>query len=253
LAPLIEKLREACRRGDKQTLVAILERLEIGYHQRSEAYPVDQSFDARRVEAPQSTADGAFVEAHWSDSDEKTGKAQPPDTSILKNTDTSTRPSELEAGGKEPIHPFLSKSLHLFFLLTRPLTLGARGIVLNNEREVLLVRHRYEQGWQLPGGGVEIGESPIDALRREVLEEAGIELVSEPQLLGSYHNRGVSDRDHVLVYRCEQSRQGSLERLSGEIAASGFFPIDKLPQDTTPGTKRRLAECFEGLAVQEHW
>jgi ADP-ribose pyrophosphatase YjhB (NUDIX family) len=155
--------------------------------------------------------------------------------------------------GKRTIHPLLSKALHLFFLLTRPLTMGARAIVVNAQQEVLLVKHRYESGWQLPGGGIEIGESALDALRREVREEAGVEILGQPQLVGSFHNRDVSVRDHVLVYRCDRFELGRREQLSGEIAQCAFFPLHALPEDTTPGTRRRLAECFDGHELEASW
>ena len=62
---------------------------------------------------------------------------------------------------------------HIFFLLARPMTLGVRAIVHDRARNaVFLVRHTYVPGWQLPGGGVEPGESADDALARELREES---------------------------------------------------------------------------------
>ncbi len=238
LEPILESLQKTCQQGDEVALKAVLDLFDIGYHIQPESDPVAHTSHSLQVEAFSSDGDGNPLV-----------NAKSPDASIPENVVSISRSS----GQVGTIQPLLSKSLHLFFLLTRPLTMGVRGIVLNDEREVLLVRHRYEQGWQLPGGGVEIGESPIEALRREVLEETGVEIVCEPKLLGSFHNRDVSDRDHVLVYRCDQSSPSKHETLSGEIAASGFFSIDDLPQGTTLGTKLRLAECFDGLMVQEHW
>lgn len=239
---MIETLSEICLQGDQQGLRAMLEKFDIGYHTQSESNPVVQPSDARLEEL-----------YRFGSGDTLHVNMQPARASMHQNEVSIVYPSESVEDEKTLIHPLLSKSLHLFFLLTRPLTLGARGIVLNEVREVLLVRHRYEQGWQLPGGGVEIGESPLDALRREVLEETGVEILREPILLGAYHNSDVSIRDHVLVYRCDHYRIAQSKTLSGEIAASGFFPIDDLPKGTTLGTKRRLVECFEGQALHENW
>jgi FlaA1/EpsC-like NDP-sugar epimerase/8-oxo-dGTP pyrophosphatase MutT (NUDIX family) len=241
LEPMLDDLRSACEQRDERALKAMLEKLDIGYHRQFDSDLVSPELDVRRVDPQQSKTIDTPVEAHR------------PVAALLTNGGAFAPTSEPEVGGEGSIHPVLSKSLHLFFLLTRPLTLGARGIVLNDERQVLLVRHRYDQGWQLPGGGVEIGESAVEALRREVLEEAGVIILSEPRLLGAYHNRDVSDRDHVLVYRCDKSSQESEDSLSAEIAESGFFSIDNLPESTTPGTRRRLAECFDDVPVQTHW
>ena len=49
--------------------------------------------------------------------------------------------------------------LHWSFLVTRPMSLGVRAIVVGAEDKVLLVRHGYVSGWHFPGGGVEVGET----------------------------------------------------------------------------------------------
>ena len=43
------------------------------------------------------------------------------------------------------------------------------------------------------------------------------------------------------------------KRPDREIAEARFFPLDGLPENTTPATRRRLAELFEGAAVSEYW
>jgi hypothetical protein len=58
---------------------------------------------------------------------------------------------------------------HTWFLLRRPMTLGARGIVFDRAaNSVFLIEHTYVPGWQLPGGGVETGETIGLALEREL-------------------------------------------------------------------------------------
>src|SRR6202035_1014993 len=88
---------------------------------------------------------------------------------------------------------------------------------------VFLVKHSYVTGWHLPGGGVEVGETCGDALRRELAEEGRIELSGEPALLGVFFNSHVSRRDHVAVYLVRQFRQDRLPEPNREIIACGFF------------------------------
>lgn len=138
------------------------------------------------------------------------------------------------------------RTLHSWFLVSRGLTLGVRGAAVDPDGRVCLVRHTYLPGWHLPGGGVEIGETATEALRRELHEEAAISIECEPELHGIVHNRDVSRRDHVLVYVIRGFRSG--ERMPDrEIAAASFFPLDALPEGTTRWTRDRLGEIAAGL------
>src|SRR3954453_19732727 len=83
--------------------------------------------------------------------------------------------------------------------LFHALTVGVRGAVIDEHSRVFLVRHTYVRGWHLPGGGVEVGEAAEEALRRELREEAGIELTGPPVLHGVFFNSNASPRDHVVV------------------------------------------------------
>ena len=133
------------------------------------------------------------------------------------------------------------------------MTLGVRGLILDREKNaVFLIRHTYVPGWQLPGGGVETGETMEEALRRELHEEGNIELLSSPRLLSIHHNTSASRRDHVGVYLITDYRQTSPKQPDREVAETGFFPIDQLPEGITPGTARRIAEAT-GAAVSPNW
>jgi ADP-ribose pyrophosphatase YjhB (NUDIX family) len=136
--------------------------------------------------------------------------------------------------------------------LRRGLTLGARGVVLDAENRVLLVRHTYSPGWLFPGGGVEYGETAELALARELLEEAAITYEGRPTLFGFYSNHARFPGDHLALYVIRKFRQGAW-RPSAEIADAQFFAPGELPPDTTPATRRRLAEVAEGRAPDWHW
>ena len=87
-----------------------------------------------------------------------------------------------------------------YWRLTRSRTLGVQGIMIDGSNKVLLVRHSYVRGSHLPGGGVERDENLEQALRRELLEESGIELTRKPCLHGIFSNFERSAGDHIAVY-----------------------------------------------------
>jgi ADP-ribose pyrophosphatase YjhB (NUDIX family) len=144
------------------------------------------------------------------------------------------------------------KLFHIYFRIRRPMTLGVRGLCLKNGT-VFLIRHTYVPGWQLPGGGVETGETLRDALDKELIEEGNIRLTGEPQLFQIYFNRRMSKRDHVALFICREFEQLSPKRPDHEIAESGFFPILALPDGTTRATRERIEEVLGSKPAAQDW
>ena len=154
---------------------------------------------------------------------------------------------------RQRFEPALRGLFHLYWRFARGMTLGVRAVVLDGDDRVFLVKHSYVSGWHLPGGGVEVGETFLDALRRELMEEGRIELRDEPVLHGIFFNSHVSRRDHVAIYLVRHFSQDRLPEPNHEIIASGFFAASALPDDTTKGTRLRIAEALEGKAPMTTW
>ena len=151
------------------------------------------------------------------------------------------------------MHRLSGKILQPFWRLMRGLTLGAQGMVLDEDNRVLLVRHGYRPGWHLPGGGVERGETVLEALRRELQEEVGVELLAAPQLHGIFTNFTVFPGDHVTVYIVRDWRQTRTPRPGLEIREQKFVALDQLPDELVEGARNRIVEHFEGVAVSAKW
>jgi ADP-ribose pyrophosphatase YjhB (NUDIX family) len=151
------------------------------------------------------------------------------------------------------ISRFVRWGLHTYWRFSRGLTLGVRGIVLDAENRVFLIRHTYISGWHLPGGGVETGETALEALTRELREEGNIVIDEAPSLWGIFFNQKTSPRDHVLVYVVREFSVLGAKKPDREIAEAGFFPLDRLPEGTTRATRQRLAEIFEDAPATVTW
>jgi 8-oxo-dGTP pyrophosphatase MutT (NUDIX family) len=148
---------------------------------------------------------------------------------------------------------WVNRLLHVYWRFSRGLTLGARGMVLDAEGRVFLVKHTYTEGWHLPGGGIEAGETLLEALTRELAEEGNIEMTAPPVLHGIYFHPIYSTRDHIAVFVVRDFRQTSPPKPNREISAHGFFPVDALPPGTTRGSHARIAEVMNGRPAAERW
>ncbi|MBV9970468.1 MAG: NUDIX domain-containing protein [Xanthobacteraceae bacterium] len=156
-------------------------------------------------------------------------------------------------GIRRAFEPAIRRGFHLYWRLSRGLTLGVRGLVLDGSGRIFLVKHTYVPGWHLPGGGVEPGETLRDALARELKEEGNIDLLEPPTLHAVYFNARVSQRDHVALFVVTAFRQPTPPEPDREILAHGFFSLDALPDDTVASVRARLAEVMMGAPVSQRW
>lgn len=155
-------------------------------------------------------------------------------------------------------HPALVVAHQLrraWWRLFGPRTVGVRGAVLDGDGRVLLVRHTYGQSWwHLPGGGVKRRETLADACLRELREEVGVTAddgVDGLELFGTYSNLAEGKSDHVTVFLVRQWER--VDPGAGEIAESRFVALDDLPEDVSPGTRRRLMELRTGRPSSFCW
>ncbi len=147
----------------------------------------------------------------------------------------------------------ITKALQPFWRMTRGLTLGAQGVILNHENQVLLIRHGYQPGWHFPGGGVEWNETIVTALKRELHEEAGVELTGPPVLHGIFANFSNFPGDHISLFIVRDWLQHKIPERNYEIMEQGFFGINDLPDGTVSPVRRRLAEIVDQTPLQEVW
>lgn len=122
-------------------------------------------------------------------------------------------------------------------------TVGAICVIERGDGAVLLVRLSYRNSWGLPGGLLKRGETPADAVRREVREEATleVELVGDPAVVVDASAQRVD-----VIFRARPAvgvDPDSARAASPEIVEVGWFQREALPdlQFETSGALMALA------------
>ena len=111
--------------------------------------------------------------------------------------------------------------------------IAGAGIVLNDNNEILMVK-THNQGWVFPGGQVEVGENIIDAVKREIREETGIDVeVGEVFCIASNTGKypgynGVKEIPTKLMLDFICKATGGVPRPSEENSESMYVPKDKV-------------------------
>lgn len=139
----------------------------------------------------------------------------------------------------------------LYWRLVRPVTRGVRAIVVDKDGKVLLVRHRYGEGLLLPGGRSHKNEKDADALHRELSEEVGISSINGEATLGEYVNTREYKRDTIVVFVVRDYTMKTKSHF--EIAESNFFDPSSLPEEISPGTRKRIEEWLGQRNITGEW
>jgi ADP-ribose pyrophosphatase YjhB (NUDIX family) len=140
-----------------------------------------------------------------------------------------------------PLRPIVGKrhknnapqELHLF-------TIGAFAIIFDDQNRVLLCHRHDLDVWNLPGGGVENGELPTEAVIREVKEETTLEVEFE-RLIGVY---GKIDKKDDLVFSFTCRIIGGQPSPTDEASECQYFDVEHLPSNTSPKQVERIHDAM---------
>ena len=135
-------------------------------------------------------------------------------------------------------------------VFSRPTPLvGGDAAVIDHQGRILLIQRTDNGKWAMPGGALDVGETPAEGVLREAFEETGVHcrILS---LVGVFDSRlcGTKSRHHLyhFVFLCEPLSQEQVEEPSHavEIQDMRWFLEDSLPEDMDPGHASRIPEAF---------
>ncbi|MFF4186910.1 NUDIX hydrolase [Streptomyces sp. NPDC001691] len=128
-------------------------------------------------------------------------------------------------------------------------SVSVAGVVVRDDGRLLAIRRADNGTWELPGGVLELDESPEEGVRREVQEETGIH-VEVDELTGVYKNttRGIV----ALVFRCKPA--GGVERTSSESTAVDWLTPEEVAEWMSEVYAIRLLDALDGAGphVRSH-
>jgi ADP-ribose pyrophosphatase YjhB (NUDIX family) len=128
-----------------------------------------------------------------------------------------------------------------------PLAVGDAAII-DNEGRILLIRRADNGLWAMPGGALEVGETPAEGVVREALEETGVRC-RPIALVGVFDSRrcGMLTRHHLYacLFLCQPlAPSGETPSHAIEVKQTGWFAEHDLPEDIDPGHRTRIPEAF---------
>ncbi|MEF3306061.1 NUDIX domain-containing protein [Paenibacillus sp. GYB003] len=130
---------------------------------------------------------------------------------------------------------------------------GARAIVRDREGRILFVKRRDNGAWAMPAGGLELHESILGCVKREVKEETGLDVVSaKPIALYTdprfEYTNGYGDENKLfsVVFLIEEW-SGELLTETDETTDAAFFALDALPD--IPPLYRETIEDWQTYAA----
>jgi len=124
--------------------------------------------------------------------------------------------------------PILFPVVKLYWRILKPKTFGVK-VIVEYDNQILMIRNSYGwKSWTFPGGRIEKGEKPVEAARREVLEETGLNL-SDLTYVGQIVSTQEGNIDHIdIFYGLAQNSETVFCEF--EIEEGKWFPKDMLPE-----------------------
>jgi 8-oxo-dGTP pyrophosphatase MutT (NUDIX family) len=146
-------------------------------------------------------------------------------------------------GEYSPVLHLLYKGL-LFYEGILGKKIDGAQVIVRKGNDILLVHTRYRPYWEFPGGKAERYEAPEVAAVRETKEEARVFVKHIARKLGTYTHAYLRRHTTIHVYVADEWEELDLWVPNIEIGDRKFFPLDALPEHTSPATQKRIGELL---------
>ena len=137
------------------------------------------------------------------------------------------------------------------------IAISARGVIRDEQGRFLFVRRKDNGLWVMPAGSIELGESIVGCVKREVMEETGLAVLN-PVLFAIYSDPrysfttayGDPYQGFSMNFLVEQW-EGELLTETDETNDARFFAVDELPDDVPPGYREAIedVQAFDGTVI----
>ncbi len=134
--------------------------------------------------------------------------------------------------------------------MARP-RMAAGAVFFNEQGHVLLVRPSYKPKWEIPGGYIEVGESPLAACMREVQEELGISPNIGPLLVVDWAPNPAEGDKVLYVFdggELSPEETASINLAADELLAAEFHRADAIDELLIPRLARRVKRAIKARA-----
>jgi argininosuccinate lyase len=140
------------------------------------------------------------------------------------------------------VNKILLPIVRLYWFIFRPKTSGVKCVIENNDK-ILFIRNVYgKRRWTFPGGTINKNESPENAVRREVKEEVGLDIV-DLKFLGDFLSEAEYKRDKIYCFSAKSS-QTELKIRKSEILEANWFFLNEPPQPFGP-VAQKIKELYD--------
>ena len=146
----------------------------------------------------------------------------------------------------QPLETLLPLKSTIFSRMS-PVVAGSAAVI-DKQGKILLMRRSDNHLWAMPGGQMEVGETPADAVVRETYEETGIHCIPKA-LVGIYDSRtwdkGLTQHIYKFTFLCEPCQQQDNRSFdTRETLDIGWFDENNLPENLYEGHLRRISDSY---------